>query len=107
MITIANEAIIANNKAGEGTHSFFSNEGVTAVIDRYCLIYKELLHLIMHGTVLEDGNYQYVPLYNSMNEDLIRLNELYVKIIRTLPLEFVLVEFNLDVKMIQEIREIP
>lgn len=42
-----------------------------------------------------------------MNEDLIRLNELYVKIIRTLPLEFVLVEFNLDVKMIQEIREIP
>lgn len=42
-----------------------------------------------------------------MNEDLIRLNELYVKIIRTLPLEFVLVEFNLDVKMIQEIREFP
>lgn len=42
-----------------------------------------------------------------MNEDVIRLNELYVKIICTLPLEFVLVEFNLDVKMVQAIRDIP
>lgn len=42
-----------------------------------------------------------------MNDDIIRLNELYVKAIRTLPLDFLLVEFNLDVKMIQAIREIP
>lgn len=42
-----------------------------------------------------------------MMDDIIRLNELYVKAIRTLPLDFLLVEFNLDVKMIQAIREIP
>lgn len=42
-----------------------------------------------------------------MNEDIIRLNELYVNAIRTLPLDFLLVEFNLDVKMIRAIREIP
>lgn len=42
-----------------------------------------------------------------MNDDIIRLNELYVNAIRTLPLDFLLVEFNLDVKMIRAIREIP
>lgn len=42
-----------------------------------------------------------------MMDDIIRLNELYVNAIRTLPLDFLLVEFNLDVKMIQAIREIP
>lgn len=42
-----------------------------------------------------------------MMDDIIRLNELYVKAIRTLPLDFLLVEFNLDVKMIRAIREIP
>ncbi len=42
-----------------------------------------------------------------MNDDIIRLNELYVNTIRTLPLDFLLVEFNLDVKMIRAIREIP
>lgn len=42
-----------------------------------------------------------------MNEDIIRLNEMYVNAIRTLPLDFLLVEFNLDVKMIRAIREIP
>lgn len=42
-----------------------------------------------------------------MNDDIIRLNEMYVNAIRTLPLDFLLVEFNLDVKMIRAIREIP
>lgn len=42
-----------------------------------------------------------------MTEDIIRLNELYVNAIRTLPLDFLLVEFKLDVKMIRSIREIP
>lgn len=42
-----------------------------------------------------------------MMDEIIRLNELYVNAIRTLPLDFLLVEFNLDVKMIQAIREIP
>lgn len=42
-----------------------------------------------------------------MNDDIIRLNEIYVNAIRTLPLDFLLVEFNLDVKMIRAIREIP
>lgn len=42
-----------------------------------------------------------------MMDDIIRLNELYVKAIRTLPLDFLLVEINIDVKMIQAIREIP
>lgn len=42
-----------------------------------------------------------------MNDNIIRLNELYIKSIRTLPLDFLLVEFNLDVKMIREIRGIP
>lgn len=42
-----------------------------------------------------------------MMDEIIRLNELYVNAIRTLPLDFLLVEFNLDVKMIRAIREIP
>jgi|GEM_PF-3083457 len=49
-------------ESGNGSHILYvSNSGVTAVIDRNSLIYKELLHRIMNGTVLEDGNYQYKP----------------------------------------------
>ncbi|HAV1973386.1 TPA: hypothetical protein JG946_003746 [Enterobacter hormaechei subsp. steigerwaltii] len=47
-------------ESGNGNHILYvSNNGVTAVIDRHSLIYKELLHRIMHGTVLEDGTYSY------------------------------------------------
>lgn len=40
---------------------YIDKNGVTAVITRDSVVYKELLHRIMNGTVLEDGNYQYKP----------------------------------------------
>ncbi|BBV90945.1 MAG: hypothetical protein E6661_21890 [Enterobacter sp.] len=40
---------------------YIDKHGLTAVITRDSLLYKELLHRIMNGDVLEDGNYQYQP----------------------------------------------
>lgn len=40
-------------------------------------------------------------------DEIIQLNELYINAVRTLPLDFVLVEFKLDVKIVKAIREIP
>lgn len=42
-----------------------------------------------------------------MTDDIIRLNEVYVSAVHTLPLDFILFKFKLDVKIIQVIREIP
>lgn len=47
-------------ESGNGSHILYvSNDGVTAVIDRHSLVYKELLHRIMNGDVLEDGTFNY------------------------------------------------
>ena len=40
---------------------YIDKDGVTAVITRDSVVYKELLHRIMNGDVLEDGNYKYHP----------------------------------------------
>lgn len=42
-----------------------------------------------------------------MIKDIIQLNGMYLHAVRTLPIDFLLVEFNLDVNMIRAIREIP
>ncbi|HDT2126629.1 TPA: hypothetical protein RCG93_003011 [Enterobacter roggenkampii] len=40
---------------------YIDKNGLTAVITRDSLVYKELLHRIMNGDVLEDGKYEYQP----------------------------------------------
>ncbi|EOG1790162.1 hypothetical protein ACK3RO_004800 [Enterobacter kobei] len=40
---------------------YIDSNGSTAVITRDSLVYKELLHRIMNGDVLEDGKYEYHP----------------------------------------------
>ncbi len=40
---------------------YIDKHGVTAMITRDSVLYKELLHRIMNSDVLEDGNYQYKP----------------------------------------------
>ena len=40
---------------------YIDKSGSTAVITRDSVVYKELLHRVINGDVLEDGNYQYQP----------------------------------------------
>ncbi|EOM9564484.1 hypothetical protein ACLB83_002560 [Escherichia coli] len=40
---------------------YIDKNGCSAVITRDSVVYKELLHRIMNGDVLEDGKYEYQP----------------------------------------------
>ena len=42
---------------------FIDSEGNNVVINRQSVIYKELIHRVMNGKVLEDGSYQYQSLH--------------------------------------------